>query len=112
MIVYIGTGNGNDTLVHFEGGATRNLATGEPVFLNAAATVQFWVQTAAYVDVDGDTWPQPMTWVGGSEGHFVGVLRGTVQLQEDTEYRFVGTVDNGTDQHATFDEPLHARVRS
>ena len=108
MIAYVA----NDNVIHFEGGSTINLSTGQPSYLNAAATVQFRVQTQAYVDVPGQSWPAVMTWISGSDGHFIGVLRAAVELEDDTEYRFIATVDNGVDQDALYDIPLHARHRS
>ena len=107
MIAYVNS----DNVVHFDGGYTTSLTTGERVYLNAAATVEFTVQTAEYVNVPGQNWPASMTWISGSNGNFLGVLHNEVELHADTEYRLIATVDNGLNQHGEWDLPVHARQR-
>ena len=107
MIAYVGS----DNVVHFDGGSSVNLATGERVYLNAAATVSFTVQTAGYVNVPGQNWPAPMVWITGSQGDFLGILQNEVELEPEVEYRLIATVDFGANQHGEWDIPLHARAR-
>lgn len=101
----------NDNTVRLTGARTTRLDTGEDVYLDAGATVTFRVQSMSYVDVTGETWPVTMSYIAGSQGDFIGVLRDTVVLDAGLEYRFVGQVDNGVDQHGSWDIPLHARNR-
>ena len=101
----------NDNIVWLRGAQTTQLTTGAQVFLESAATVTFRVQTQTYEDVPGQLWPAQMTYVSGSQGDFIGVLRNEVLLEPATEYRFIATVDAGPDQHGTWDIPLHARQR-
>lgn len=102
---------GNDHAIYLTGARTINLATGAVVSLPGTASVVFRVQTRDYVDVPGTSWPITMQYVAGSQGDFVGVLPASVLLQPGTSYRFVGTADNGPNQHGAWDMPLHASLR-
>ena len=107
MYAYVG----NDLVVRLVGAQAVNLSTGVATYLTGAATVQFRIQTAAYVDVAGETWPQAMSYIAGSEGNFLGVVRNDVALQAGVAYRFIATVDAGPDQHGTWDIPLPVLTR-
>ena len=96
----------NDHVVRFSGAKTTRLDTGEDVFLDAGAVVQFRIQTTDHVDVAGETWPQTMSYIAGSEGDFIGVLRRSVVIETDTTYLFIGTADYGVDSHAHWEDPL------
>lgn len=102
MIVY----DANDHAVRFSNGRTISLTTGEVADVPADAVVQFRIQTAAYVDVGGETWPITMSHITGSHGNFIGVLRKEVEIESGVQYRFIGTVDAGDDQEAYVDIPL------
>lgn len=102
---------GNDNVVRLTNARAISLATGLATTLTAGATVTFRVQTAAYVDVAGDTWPQAMTYIAGSDGDFLGVLRNEVVLVPGTRYRFIGTALGGTDQFGYWDLALDALTR-
>ena len=90
-----------DHLIRLTGASTVSLETGERVYLDAGATVEFRLQTPDFIDVTGETWPQPMHYIANSAGDFLGVLRDTVALVPLQTYRLVTTIDNGVDQHAT-----------
>ena len=100
---------GNDNVVRLTGAKAVLLSTGVSQFLGASATVQFRLQTRDGVDVAGDSWAQTMTYIVGSEGNFLGVLRDTVLLEPDEEYWFIGTVDAGMDQKGSWD-PIPLRT--
>lgn len=102
MLAYLGS----DHVVRLTGASTTVMTTGETTYLNAGATVTFRVQTLEHVDVDGEAWPVQMTYIEGSDGDFIGVLRDTVDLDDQVEYRFLGTVENGLDQRGTWELPL------
>lgn len=102
---------GNDHIVRFSGGQTVVLTTGEAIALDAAATVQFSIQTVEYEDILGETWPVTMQYLSGSPGNYIGVLRDSVQLEAGRSYRFIATVSNGVDAQAVWDIPLHVLDR-
>jgi hypothetical protein len=107
VIAYIA----NDHVVRLTGARAISLATGLVTYLTAGATVNFRIQTSAYVDVAGETWPQTMTYIAASNGDFLGVLRNEVALVAGQLYRFIGTVQGGTDQSGIWDIPLQVRTR-
>ena len=96
----------NDNVVRLTGARAVSLATGVSTYLTGAASVTFRVQTETYVDVPGETWPLSMTYIAGSDGNFIGVLRNEVVLSVGAQYRFIGVVDAGNNQFGTWDIPL------
>lgn len=107
MIVYVPGPN----IIRYTEGYTLNLQTGEPHYLDAAAVVEFRVQTPGYADVPGQVWPGLMTWITGSTGDFLGIILESVAMQPGLEYRLMVRVNNGINQVGTWDIPLHARSR-
>jgi hypothetical protein len=102
---------GSDNVIRLTNARAISLATGLATALTAGAAVTFRVQTEAYVDVPGETWPQTMTYIAGSTGDFLGVLRNEVALAAGATYRLIGTVTGGTDQYGTWDIPLRVLTR-
>lgn len=102
---------GNDHAVYLRGAQAIDVTTGQSLPLGATAVVQFRIQTPAGVDVAGETWPVTMTYIAGSPGDFIGILRAEVMLTAGQQYRFLGTVDNGPDQAGRWNMPLTVHTR-
>ena len=100
----------SDNAVWFTGAATVSLQTGVRSFLDGTASVTFRVQTADHVDVPGYVWPEAMSYIAGSQGTFLGVLRDTIPWVADQTYRLVATVDAGADQRRVWDMTLRVQV--
>jgi hypothetical protein len=107
MIAYVS----NDNVVRLSGASAILVSTGATTFLTSGATVTFRLQTLDLVDVAGETWPVTMSYIAGSDGDFIGVLRESVSLTPDQEYYFVGVVDNGADQRGSWRLLLRAQRR-
>jgi len=98
---------GGDNQVTFAAGSTISQETGEPVFLDAGASVTFRVQDEAGVDLAGETWPQTARYIANSQGLFLAVLRDTVALEPHVECWFVAEVDYGPDARRPWRIRMH-----
>lgn len=106
MNVYVGS----DNAVWLRGASSINLATGVRHFLDGTATVTFRVQTPDYVDLPGYVWPEPMSYIAGSQGDFLGVLRDSIPWVAEQTYRLIAIAEAGPDQKRTWDLPLRTMV--
>jgi len=87
--------------------------TGAVVYLTSAATVQYTLTDSAGVALGGETWPQALAYVPGSQGFFQGVIRDTVVLPPaGSTVLATLTVDNGADQRGTLTGRLTVQERT
>lgn len=107
MIAYVD----NDNVVRLDGATAVNLSTGLHTYLDGTATVRFTITDLSNVPVPGETWPVPMTYIAASQGNFIGVVRRTVQLVANQDYKFIGEVTFGLDQYGKWTQPLAATER-
>ena len=90
-----------------EGLWTYSRATLTKVYLDAGATVTYVVEDDDGVNLAGETWPQTATFVSGSLGKFVVLLRDTIAFQPHVECNLVITIDYGADALGRLVERLH-----
>lgn len=90
----------NDMLLRLTGTYTIDQTTGLPVYLTGAATVQVTVLNAATgAEIAGETWPLALTYLAGSRGDFLGVLKDTLTVTVGQALIGRVTADNGANQH-------------
>ena len=101
----------NDNLLRGTRLRTVNLTTGLEEYLTGAATVTVTVLDSAGVAVTGETWPLALTYIAGSQGGFLGVLRNELAWTAGDLCTAVVVVDAGADQHGEFTLPLQVLQR-
>ena len=107
LIVY----DANDNLLRGTQLRTVNLTTGLAEYLTGAASVTVTVQDADAVPVAGQVWPVTLTYVAGSQGDFLGVLRNALAWMPGSVWYAAITVDAGADQHGEFTLDLQVLKR-
>lgn len=94
----------NDNLIRLTGAYTVDVSTGQQVYLTADATVGVTlIDLLTDDDVVGETWPVSLSYVTGSQGDFVGVLRDGITVSPGQALIARVTIDNGTDQYGEVD---------
>lgn len=99
-VIYVG----NDNAVQVVG-----LADLDGVYVNAA-TVTARLQTAAGVDVAGQTWPLTLAYVAASDGLYRGILESALVLTEGAAYRLEISAVSGSSV-AAWHVPIRADLR-
>lgn len=92
----------NDNLLRGANLRTITLATGLEAYLTDAATVTVTVIDADAVEVPGQVWPLALTYITGSQGGFLGLLRNELTWTDGSQWMAIITVDNGADQRGEF----------
>jgi hypothetical protein len=87
--------------------STISATTLQRMPLDNGVTVTYRVQDDAGDDLAGDTWPQTATFVAGSQGKVVVLLRDSLVFTPHVECTCVITADYGVDAHRTWKERLH-----
>lgn len=104
----------NDMILRLSGAYTLDQTTGLPVYLTASATVGVTVLDAATEEeIDPETWPLALSYIAGSRGDFLGVLRDTLEVEAGQALIGRVTADNGDDQHMERDieiQVVRARI--
>jgi hypothetical protein len=96
--------DGNDNLIRLTGAYTIDQDTDQPAYLTDSATVGVTlIDLLTDDDVVGETWPVSLTYVAGSQGDFVGVLRDGITVSPGQALIARVTIDNGTDQYGQID---------
>lgn len=97
---------GNDTVLEVKG--LKDEVAGD--FLNAA-TVQATLYDAAGQTVGGQSWPQTLAYVTGSDGIYRATMSYLTSLVAGQRYNARITADGGSGLRAQFDVPCLARAR-
>lgn len=96
--------DGNDNVLRVQRAYSIDLTTGDPVYLTASATVAVTLlDTETGEEVDGETWPLALTYLAGSQGGFLGILRDGLTLTPGQALTARVTLDNGADQYGQVD---------
>lgn len=103
---------GNDNLLRGTGLYTISLDTGLPVYLDASVTAELTLLDSAGDEVGGETWPVPFTYIAGSQGDFLAILRDVLEVTPQEEITAHVTFDNGTDQLGSWDGRLVVMERT
>jgi hypothetical protein len=86
----------------------KNAATG--LYINDA-TVSVTLVNKTSVPVAGQTWPQSMEWVAGSNGVYRATMEDDLVLTAGQLYTAKISVDAGNDFKASWELPLTATIR-
>jgi hypothetical protein len=83
----------------------------DDTFINDAIVV-FTVKDKAGVEVAGETWPQTMTYVEGSDGDYRGILTAALELVAKQHYTAIIEADGGGERIGHFEVPFRPVVRT
>lgn len=94
----------NDNLIRLTGAYTIDQDTDQPVYLTSDATIGVTlIDLLTDDDIAGETWPVSLSYVAGSQGDFVGVLRDGITVSPGQALIARVTIDNGADQYGQID---------
>lgn len=76
------------------------------------ATVTFTVKDKQGHELAGETWPQTMTYVVGSNGNYRGILSADLELIAKQHYTAIIEADGGGERIGHFEVPFKPLVRT
>ncbi len=109
MILYLD----NDNILWARGVYVISLVTGLPVYLDGSSTLEVTLLDSNGAEVGGETtWPIAFTYITGSQGVFLALLRNELELIPHQEVTAHVTIDAGSDQRGVWDGRLLVMSRT